>query len=53
MGIGEKASRNEIARGEARIGQEGRQRVRLGLVGVVGESLEVEVEFCLSAWEAK
>jgi hypothetical protein len=43
----------EIALGEARIAQEGRQHLRLGVLGGDGESLEVEVEFCTSAWEVK
>jgi hypothetical protein len=53
VAIGEKASRLEIAKGEARIGQEGRQRLRLDVMGGVGQGLEVEVEFCTSAWEVK
>lgn len=51
--LGEKASRMEIGRGEARIGQEGRQQVRLATRGGEGGWLEAELEFCCSAWEVK
>jgi hypothetical protein len=51
--IGEKASRIEVARGEARIGQEGRQQVRLAAGDRRDGFLEAELEFCWSAWEVK
>lgn len=53
IGIGEKASRKEVARGEANTTQDGVQHVRLGVLDRPEAFLEATLEFCASAWEPK
>lgn len=53
IGIGEKASRKEVARGEAKTTQDGVQHVRLGVLDRPEAFLEATLEFCASAWEPK